>query len=131
MILSWCSGDKCDPCKPKPQIGNLFIIGSVYASPGNPQIYISYYNSGPPDYSKPISLSGKLTIIAVSPKITQEYQLPVQVTGYAASGSNAFGMPLPETNTGIVVDASTTSVTMSETGDVIISGRLAPSIYKK
>jgi|SRR5215468_8750551 len=128
MILSWCPGDPCDPCKPKP-VHHMFIVGSIYASPAdNPLVYISYYNSGPPDYAAPISLSGTLMISAVSPTSTQKYQLLVQVTGYAASGSNAFGMPLPATDTGIVVDAST-RVTMSETGNVIISGPLAPSLY--
>ena len=119
-IVSWCPGDPCDPCNHK----HLYIIGNFYSTP-NPTVYISYYAQG----TGFITLSGTIIVEAFSKSQTQKYTLSVTVSGYYQWGSNALGTPLPATNTGIVIDASVSSYTMTSPDDVIVTGRLAPALY--
>ena len=123
-IVSWCPGGSCDPCKPI-TTHDLRIVGNYYDTP-NPVVYIIAYGN----YGNIVTVSGTLTVTSTSSvRPTQTWSIVVSATGESSPTGNALSMPLPDQSTGIIYDANTIGSVMSQTGNVVISGVLAPSLY--
>jgi hypothetical protein len=92
-------------------------------------VYISYYLY-PTGTKGVVTVRGELVVTSISSiRPTQKFTLLVKATGEVQYGSNALAMPLPDQSTGIITDEHTISNTMDQTGNVVIEGVLAPTLY--
>jgi hypothetical protein len=92
-------------------------------------VYISYYLY-PTETRGVVTVRGELVVTSISSiRPTQTFTLEVLASGEVQYGSNALSMPLPDQSTGIITDENTISNMMTQTGNVVIEGPLAPTLY--